>query len=56
VRYGEVSPNLRHEIEHFFVSYNAAKGKQFKVLGSHGPERARELLKKSMTSTEKEKK
>jgi inorganic pyrophosphatase len=44
----DLAPNLRHEIEHFFVSYNSAKGKEFKVLGSHGPERARELVSESM--------
>lgn len=35
------------EIEHFFVSYNAAKGKQFKPLGRFGPKRARELVLKA---------
>ena len=33
------------EIEHFFVSYNAAKGKKFKPLARSGPDRARELVK-----------
>ncbi len=32
------------EIEHFFVSYNTARGKQFKPLGRFGPERARQLV------------
>lgn len=32
------------EIEHFFVSYNEAKGKKFKPLGRFGPERARKLI------------
>jgi inorganic pyrophosphatase len=32
------------EIEHFFVSYNEAKGKEFKPLGRFGPKRARELV------------
>jgi inorganic pyrophosphatase len=44
----DVPAHLLKEIEHFFVSYNAAKGKQFKVLGSHGPERARQLVQESM--------
>ena len=44
----DLHPNLRHEIEHFFVSYNAAKGKQFEVLGANGPERARELVEQGM--------
>jgi inorganic pyrophosphatase len=33
------------EIEHFFVSYNEAKGKEFKPLGRFGPERARKLIR-----------
>jgi inorganic pyrophosphatase len=35
------------EIEHFFVSYNAAKGKKFNPLRRSGPERARELVEKA---------
>ncbi len=35
------------EIEHFFVSYNQARGKVFKPLGRRGPERARMLLEKA---------
>ncbi len=35
------------EIEHFFVSYNAAKGKQFKPLGRGGPDRARKLVEQA---------
>ena len=37
-------PNLVHEIELFFISYNAAKGKEFAVRGRSGPDRARELV------------
>ena len=33
------------EIEHFFISYNAMHGKQFKPLGRHGPGRAQKLVK-----------
>lgn len=36
-----------HEIEHFFISYNAAKGKKFEPLGRFGPERARALIETS---------
>jgi inorganic pyrophosphatase len=36
----QVSDNLVHEIEHFFVSYNMAKGKEFKPRGRFGPDRA----------------
>ena len=39
---------LLEEIEHFFVSYNQIKGKEFKPLGRFGPERARELVEEGM--------
>jgi inorganic pyrophosphatase len=39
-----LNPKLLDEIEHFFVSYNAAKGKKFNPLGRYGPERARKLV------------
>ena len=40
----ELSDNLVHEIEHFFVSYNAAKGKEFAPRGRFGPDRARQVV------------
>lgn len=40
----ELNRHLVDEIEHFFVSYNEIKGKEFKPLGRFGPERARELI------------
>jgi inorganic pyrophosphatase len=39
-----LSENLLHEIEHFFVSYNQAKGKRFEPKGRSGPERARQVV------------
>jgi inorganic pyrophosphatase len=42
----DLAPNLLKEIEHFFVSYNQARGKQFKPLARHGPARARKLVDK----------
>ncbi|MDX6575536.1 MAG: inorganic pyrophosphatase [Blastocatellia bacterium] len=36
--------NVLDEIEHFFVSYNDAKGKEFEVLGRYGPDRAMEVV------------
>ena len=39
---------LLEQIEHFFVSYNQAKGKVFKPLGRFGPERALELVEEGM--------
>jgi inorganic pyrophosphatase len=36
---------LLDEIEHFFISYNTIKGKQFRPLGRFGPDRAEHLIK-----------
>ena len=44
----QVGTTLLEEIEHFFVSYNQVKGKEFKPLGRFGPERARELVEEGM--------
>lgn len=44
----DLNRKLTDEIEHFFVSYNAAKGKKFKPLGRFGPERALKLVKASL--------
>lgn len=41
---GDLPANLLHEIERFFISYNETKGKKFKVLDHHGPERALDLV------------
>ena len=43
----DLNPKLLEEIEHFFVSYNVVKGKEFKPLGRYGPERARKLVQLS---------
>jgi inorganic pyrophosphatase len=40
----EVSRQRLDEIEHFFVSYNQAEGRQFRPLARRGADRARELL------------
>jgi inorganic pyrophosphatase len=40
----QLSDNLLGEIELFFVSYNAAQGKEFRPLGRHGPRRAEALV------------
>ena len=42
----DLNPELLDEIEHFFVSYNEARGKKFTPLGRYGPKRARDLIKK----------
>lgn len=40
----DLPENLVHEIEHFFVSYNAAKGKQFEPIGRAGARAAKRLV------------
>jgi inorganic pyrophosphatase len=40
----DLSTTLVDEIEHFFVSYNQIKGKQFKPLGRFGPIKAARLI------------
>ena len=40
----DLPENLVHEIEHFFVSYNAAKGKRFEPTGRAGSRTARRLV------------
>jgi inorganic pyrophosphatase len=42
-----LAPHAIEEIEHFFVSYNQERGKEFKPLGRHGAKRARKLLKQA---------
>jgi inorganic pyrophosphatase len=45
---GSLSPDLLEEIEHFFVSYNQIKGKEFKPLGRSGPQKALKLVEEGM--------
>ena len=40
----QLSESKVNEIEHFFVSYNTAKGKQFKPIGRFGPRHAEKLV------------
>jgi inorganic pyrophosphatase len=49
----DLNENLRKEIEHFFVSYNEARGKRFKPLGQHGPKTARTLVERAVTGPKK---
>ena len=44
----ELPKQLVAEIEHFFVSYNAIKGKEFKPSGRFGPARAIEIVKEGV--------
>jgi inorganic pyrophosphatase len=43
----DISAQRLKEIEHFFISYNEAKGKKFEPLGRFGPKRARALIEKN---------
>jgi inorganic pyrophosphatase len=45
-----LNENLLDEIEHFFVSYNQIKGKEFKPTGRFGPTRARKLIEEGIKS------
>jgi inorganic pyrophosphatase len=40
----ELGKGRLDEIEHFFMSYNQAEGRQFKPLGRHGPDEADRLV------------
>ena len=48
---GTIDKHLVEQIEHFFVSYNQVKGKQFKPLGRFGPTRARQLIESGIKKT-----
>ncbi len=41
---GDLNPDLVGQIEYFFVSYNAAKGKRFEPKGRFGSTQARALI------------
>ena len=43
----DLNRNLLEEIEHFFVSYNSVKGKQFKPIGRSGADHARRLVEEA---------
>lgn len=46
----DLNEMLIDEIEHFFVSYNKAKGKQFKPLGRFGAIKAKRIVEEGMKS------
>jgi inorganic pyrophosphatase len=45
--FSDLDATLLEEIEHFFVSYNAARGKKFKPIGRGSPKKAKRLIKAS---------
>lgn len=46
----QLNANLVAEIEHFFVSYNMAKSKEFRPLGRHGSLRARQTIERGIAA------
>ena len=44
----DLNETLVGEIEHFFVSYNMAKGKEFKPLGRFGAQKAKKIVEAGM--------
>ncbi len=52
----DLSEILVDDIEHFFVSYNQAKGKKFKPLGRFAGQKAMKLVDEGIKVYEKEKK
>jgi len=46
----DLPKQLLDEIQHFFISYNAEAGKEFKPHKRSGPERARKLVERSLES------
>jgi inorganic pyrophosphatase len=42
--FNDLNKNLLPEIEHFFISYNKMRGKEFKLLGENGPKKAMVLI------------
>ena len=44
----DLNPTLIDEIEHFFISYNQAKGKEFKTLGRFAAQKARKIVEESI--------
>jgi inorganic pyrophosphatase len=49
----DLNETLVDEIEHFFVSYNEAKGKQFKSLGRFGAIKAKQLVEEGIKLSKK---
>ncbi len=47
---GDLNSNMIKELENFFVAYNKARGKKFKILGCKNAAAAMKLIKKSRTN------
>ena len=44
----DLNESIVNEIEHFFISFNEAKGKQFEPLGRFGPDRAKRVVEEGI--------
>ena len=44
----DINANLLKELEHFFISYNKAKGREFRFLRTAGPKHALKLLRAAL--------
>lgn len=44
----QLSKSLLNQVEEFFISYNKSRGKEFKVLGVHGPSKAVKRLQQAI--------
>jgi inorganic pyrophosphatase len=53
---GDLPPELLDGIEHFFVAYNDAQGRQFKPLGRRGPRKAQKLIDEGIQRAQKARK
>jgi inorganic pyrophosphatase len=51
----QINEHLMREIEHFFVSYNTMKSKEFTPQGRFGPDRARQLVDEGVKQFQKSK-
>jgi len=52
-RLGDLRANLVDEIEHFFVSYNQARGKIFTPTGRKGPQAAHTIVQQAIAGRKK---
>jgi inorganic pyrophosphatase len=50
----DVSDPILEEIEHFFISYNDIKGKEFKPKGRSGPKQALKLIEQGIEKAKKD--
>ena len=49
----DLSKEMMHELEQFFITYHGTEKQDFKVLGQAGPKRALELVKEAVKNAKK---